>query len=80
MTHVGDHSWWWRSCCRRYPHLSYELITPNRRPLPASGLVHQLPELLPSAVLNFRVLDGLPQHAGRVPLLSDQLLATTQLE
>lgn len=38
----------------RYAEISYELVTPARRPLPAAGCVKDASELIPAAVLNFR--------------------------
>jgi hypothetical protein len=50
---------------------------PNRRPLPAHGRIRDHQALMPSAVLNFRLLGHAPTH---MPMLSDEMLARTQIE
>ncbi|GFH06322.1 UBX domain-containing protein [Haematococcus lacustris] len=63
-----------------YGELQYELITPARRPLPAAGCVRDVPDLLPAAVLNFRLLDSAGRDLSRMPMLSDGMLALTTTE
>ncbi|KAJ9534494.1 hypothetical protein QJQ45_022152 [Haematococcus lacustris] len=64
----------------QYGELQYELITPARRPLPAAGCVRDVPDLLPAAVLNFRLLDSAGRDLSRMPMLSDSMLALTTTE
>ncbi|KAL6761259.1 hypothetical protein V8C86DRAFT_2538967 [Haematococcus lacustris] len=72
--------WEWVTHALRYGELQYELITPARRPLPAAGCVRDVPDLLPAAVLNFRLLDSAGRDLSRMPMLSDGMLALTTTE
>jgi len=69
----------WVTASLRYPGLTYELITPARRPLPDRGTVKQ-GDLAPSCVLNFRITTGSVQQFSDVPFLSDALLQQTRTE
>lgn len=70
----------------RDPAACYELVTPSRRALPVTGLVREQGELLPSCLLNFRLLAeegagvGGAAAARRLPLLSDQMLRLARVD
>jgi len=71
----------WLTEALRYPgEMSYELITPARKPLPHGGLIRDVPDLLPAAVLNFRTMGGELTAFASVPFLSDRMLALTRAE
>jgi len=59
------------------PAIAFELILPSRGLLPLAGVVRDEPQLLPSCLLNLRLLDAAP--GGRCAL-SDALLATARVE
>jgi UBX domain-containing protein 6 len=63
----------------------YELVLPSRKQLPVVGCVRAQAELLPSCLLNFRlVADAVAPQAApgarRLPLLSDAMLQRARVD
>jgi hypothetical protein len=67
------------SCCLRSPATLFELILPDRKPLPRAGRVGDA-GIAPSVLLNFRAVEGHGASSGSCHALSDAMLQLAQVD